>query len=111
MEICRAACICGVIRISKKLYSDIFRRKGQPTPGKSLENTCRTAISCRCSIQGLKATLPPKMGTAGNTEIRQAVALQALALYCTLEKQRGIYYATIRDITRSQERQTLPAGS
>lgn len=84
---------------------------GQANPGKSLENTCRTAISCRCSIQGLKATLLPKMGTAGNTEIRQAVTLQALALYCTLEKQRGIYYAAIRDIARSQERQTLPAGS
>lgn len=89
------------------------RRKARRsrTPEKRLENTCRTAISCRCSIQGLKATLLPKMGTAGSAEIRQAVALQALALYCTLEKQRGIYYAAIRDIARSQERQTLPAGS
>lgn len=111
MEICRAACICGIIKISKKLYSDIFRRKGQPNPGKSLENACRTVISCRCSLQGLKATLLPKMGTAGSAEIRQAVTLQALALYCTLEKQRGIYYATIRDIARSKKRQTLPAGS
>lgn len=108
MEICRAACICGIIRISKKPYSDIFRRKGQPNPGKSLENACRTAISCRCS---LKATLLPKMGTAGSAEIRQAVTLQALALYCTLEKKSGIYYAAIRDIARSKKRQTLPAGS
>lgn len=53
----------------------------------------------------------PKMGTAESAEIRQAVTLQALALYCTLEKQRGIYYATIRDIARSKKRQTLPAGS
>lgn len=60
---------------------------------------------------GLKATLLPKMGTAESAEIRQAVTLQALALYCTLEKQREIYYAAIRDIARSQERQTLPAGS
>lgn len=58
---------------------------------------------------------PKSYITAQNGNCRKcgnkAVALQALTLYCTLEKQRGIYYAAIRDIARSKKRQTLPAGS
>lgn len=111
MEICRAACICGIIRISKKPYSDIFRRKGAAEPRKKFRKCLQNSYFLPLQPTGLKATLLPKMGTAESAEIRQAVTLHALTLYCTLEKQRGIYYATIRDIARSKKCQTLPAGS